>query len=228
MDSPMTGGYASLKWLEAGIRGEVWFGTYNSGVTALPKTRPRLSTNPTVPTSAPSGIGKTSSWQRMANGSISGTHVWVCFSFLKEFPEEVTALHSQTSAELWVGAKTTCIAMIPNSGHPFGREKVSTTTVSEPFARPKPTFISAWKKAPSSLNANAKPWLRSWWAAQVKALEVQAKQLFGWAQPTPFLGLYLRVPNSPSLYSLGYREGLPGDRFETLLLDQQKAPMAEF
>jgi hypothetical protein len=101
----LTGGYASLKWLEAGIPGEVWFGTYNSQLYRFAKDATEAFDKPD--SADLTAIGH---WQNQLLAAYGKRlYIWNTrlglFQVLKEFPEEVTALHSQTSAELWVGAK---------------------------------------------------------------------------------------------------------------------------
>ncbi len=223
MAQALTGGYASLKWLEAGVRGEVWFGTYNSQLYRFAKDATEAFDKPD--SADLSAIGH---WQNQLLAAYGKRlYIWNArlglFQVLKEFPEEVTALHNQASAELWVGAKHHLYRYDSKQWTSIWQgASVYDDRIRAIRATESHVYLGLEKRA-VEFERQRKTLAPLLVGGTVKALEVQAKQAF-WLGTADTLseGLYLRVPGSPSLYSLGYREGLPGDRFETLLLDRQK------
>lgn len=222
MAQALTGGYASLKWLEAGIEGEVWFGTYNSQLYRFAKEATEAIDKPDS-----ADLTALGQWQNQLLAAYGKRlYIWNTglglFQVLKEFPEEVTALHTQTSAELWVGAKNHLYRYDAKQwtrvwqGESVYDDRIRAIRATEAH------LYLALEKRTVEFERQRKTLAPLLVGGTVKALEVQPKQAF-WLGTADTLseGLYLRIPNSPNLYSLGYREGLPGDRFETLLRDRQ-------
>lgn len=227
----LTGGYASLKWLETGLRGEVWFGTYNGQLYRFAKGETEAIDRPDK-----ANLTALAHFQnQMLAAYGKRLYRWNAplglFQIFKEFPQEISALHSKTAQEpspepssvLWVGAKNQLYRYADQRWELLWQGKSEYDDAIRTLRATENHVYLGLEKSTLEWDRKRKtsaPLLRG---GTAKFLEIQPKQAF-WLGTADILseGLYLRIPGSPTLYSLGYREGLPGDRFDALLLDSQK------
>jgi hypothetical protein len=215
--------YASLEYLEVAIPEAVWFSTTNG------KHVFRFSQNQTQEIDKPSNdhLVALGHWQKKLLAAFDkklylfNTKTEL-FDLLKEFPEKITALHSNTQNELWVGSKNYLYSYSAPQWKLLWKGKSSyDDEILIIHDTPKYIYLglekSAWE-LDRKRNTSA-PLLVN---AKVTGLAIQPGSAF-WLATTDIYseGLYLRAPGSSELQSLGWREGMPGDRFNALLLDSQ-------
>lgn len=219
----LTGSYHSLKGLEAGIRGEVWFGTYNHELYRFAQNETQAIDRPDS-----ANLNALGHWENKLLAAYGKRlYLWNprlgLFQVFKTFPEDITALYTHSDKELWVGAKNQLYRYDTQQWQLFWQgQSVYDDAIQAIHASDRHVYLSL-EKSTVEVDRQRRTTAPLLVDGKVKALAIQPQQAF-WLGTADTLaeGVYLRVPGSPQLYHMGYREGLPGDRFETLLLDSQK------
>lgn len=222
----LTGQYASLQWLNAELDDAVWFASYDSQLYRWNKhdatQKPQAIALPCA-----GKLSALGSWQnKLLLGCGKELFVWKNskhqFDWLGSFSDPVSFIRVDSEQKLLVAARHRLYTYESHTWKQLWQGKNTyDDQIRQITSTPERIYLGLEKSA-LELDPKRQTSALLLNNAKITGLSVPSRKKIWLATSDTYSeGLYLLESGSKELFHLGWREGLPSDRFQVMLLDQQ-------